>query len=173
MLAIALGVLSVILFILSLFLCLVILLQRPRQDAGMGAALGGGLAESAFGAESGNVLTRTTVWGSVVFFVLCLVLYLGYLSLGREELERRRALPEFAVPAVTGDPAAAGTELPVVPGVAVPEGGEVAPGAVEVPAPGAAPATGGDAAPAPAAVPAEASGATPAPADPAPATGTP
>ena len=36
----------------------------------MGAAMGGGMAEATFGADTGNVLSKATINASIVFFVL-------------------------------------------------------------------------------------------------------
>ena len=76
MLGIFLGVLTFILILVSLFLILVVLAQKSK-DGGMGAALGGGAAEAAFGAETNNVLSKSTIYSAVLFFVLAFVLYLG------------------------------------------------------------------------------------------------
>lgn len=68
---------SMALLLLCAWLILLILMQKPSANAGMGAALGGGAAESAFGGEASNVLTRWTVCGVVGFFVLTLLLSLS------------------------------------------------------------------------------------------------
>lgn len=67
---------SIGLVLLCAWLVLLILMQKPSANAGMGAALGGGAAESAFGGEASNVLTRWTVYGVVAFFLLTLSLTL-------------------------------------------------------------------------------------------------
>ena len=72
-----LGFGIVVLLLLSLFIILVVLMQRPSANAGMGSALGGGAAEQAFGAETGNILTKATVWSTILFFLLCFGLFLG------------------------------------------------------------------------------------------------
>jgi preprotein translocase subunit SecG len=60
----------------------------------MGAALGGGMAEAAFGGESSNVLQKITTWAAVGFFVLCFGLYLGYLAVSKNAVvESGDALP--------------------------------------------------------------------------------
>lgn len=74
-----LGILTVFLVLVSIFMVLVVLAQRAKSDGGVGAALGGGMAEAAFGAESGNVLTKATQWSAVLFFVLAFALYLGHI----------------------------------------------------------------------------------------------
>jgi preprotein translocase subunit SecG len=100
MLNIVISFLTFVLIINSLFLVLVILMQRANSNAGMGSAFGGGVTESAFGAETTNILTRATKWSSIAFFVIALVLYLLYMS-----REGRLAQPESAdlpdIPVVT------------------------------------------------------------------------
>ncbi len=66
--------LTIILVLLSLFLVLLILLQRT--SGGMGSALGGGAADQVFGGGSAAVLTKWTVWGVLLFFVVSFALYL-------------------------------------------------------------------------------------------------
>ena len=63
---------SILLVGLCAWIILLILMQKPSANAGMGAALGGGAAESAFGGEASNVLTRWTVFGVIGFFTLTL-----------------------------------------------------------------------------------------------------
>jgi preprotein translocase subunit SecG len=65
--------LRVALFLLCLFMGLVILMQRSKQE-GLGAAFGSSMTESVFGAETTNVLVKATVWSTVLFFVLVLTL---------------------------------------------------------------------------------------------------
>ena len=74
------GLITVTLILVSIFMVLVILMQRPSANAGMGASLGGGFSESTFGAESGNVLTRWTIYAAVAFFVLSFGLGLFHMS---------------------------------------------------------------------------------------------
>ena len=61
---------SILLLLLSLFLVLIILIQRASTQAGLGTAFGGGFTESAFGAQAGNVLTRSTILACSIFFIL-------------------------------------------------------------------------------------------------------
>lgn len=84
--SVVLGILTFLLILVSVFMVLVILMQRAKSDGGVGAALGGGMAEAAFGGESGNVLSRATTFAAVAFFVLSLGLYLGRLHQHREQL---------------------------------------------------------------------------------------
>lgn len=68
---------SIALVFLCGWLILLILMQKPSANSGMGAALGGGAAESAFGGEASNVLVRWTVYGIIAFFMITLMLSLG------------------------------------------------------------------------------------------------
>lgn len=70
------GILLFVLIVVCLFMVFMILLQRGSSQGGMGTAFGGGMAESTFGAETGNILTKATVFAAVTFFVLSLGLYL-------------------------------------------------------------------------------------------------
>ena len=79
MLNFLIGFGSIALIALCGWLLLIILMQMPSANAGMGAALGGGAAESALGGEVSHVLTRWTVYGIIAFFALTLLLTLGQL----------------------------------------------------------------------------------------------
>ncbi len=169
--------------IICLFIILLVLMQRPRNE-GLGAAFGGGVTEGLFGTQTTHVLARLTRWLGGMFFVLTLglgILYSRNFASEKSAVEKR--LSEAPVPVATPVPA---TPAPVVlPGTTpgAPDGG-VVPQVPETPAPGTpAPApTGGvtpppatpegtPPAPAPAGTtPAPAAPATPAPATPAPAT---
>jgi preprotein translocase subunit SecG len=64
--------------LISAFVILIVLMQKTSQSGGMGAALGGGAAESAFGSDTNNILTKGTVYGIIAFFLVALGLYLLY-----------------------------------------------------------------------------------------------
>lgn len=74
------GFFTLVLIGISAFVILLVLMQKPSANAGMGASLGGGAAESAFGGETSNVLTRLTIYGAVAFFVIAFGLYLAQIS---------------------------------------------------------------------------------------------
>ena len=73
--------LTVVLFLNCLFLILLVLVQLPKKEAGLGTAFGGGTTDALFGAGAGNVLTKLTKWNAVLFLVLCL--FLSLLSCAR------------------------------------------------------------------------------------------
>lgn len=56
-----------------LLLCLVVMMQRPKQE-GLGAAFGGGMTDQAFGARTTDVLQKGTVYLGVLFFILTFTL---------------------------------------------------------------------------------------------------
>src|SRR6185436_21080215 len=94
---ILLGILTFILILVSLFLVLVLLAQKSK-DGGLGAALGGGAAEAAFGADTSNVLSKSTIYAAILFFVLAFALYLGRIW-ERNHGRVGGALPAIAAPA--------------------------------------------------------------------------
>jgi preprotein translocase subunit SecG len=97
--SIFLGILTFILVLISLFLILVVLAQKAKSDGGMGAAMGGGVAEATFGAEAGNVLSKATINAAVAFFILSCALFLGRVYERRHAAETSAALPSIAAPA--------------------------------------------------------------------------
>ncbi len=98
MLPTIIGIFTLILILICVLLVLVILMQRPSADAGMGASLGGGAAESAFGGETGNVLTSVCVKCIVVFFVLTFLLFMGniYVSKTAENSAASSEVPSLS-----------------------------------------------------------------------------
>ncbi len=96
------GLLTAVLVIDSLFLILLILVQLPKKEAGVGQAFGGGATDALFGAGSGNALTNMTKYAAGIFLTLCLVLYImgGAARKGgssvREELKKAGATSVLA-----------------------------------------------------------------------------
>jgi preprotein translocase subunit SecG len=103
--SILLNLLTGVLVFVSLFLVLIVLMQKSK-DGGMGAALGGGAAEAAFGADTSNVLSKSTIYAAVLFFILAFTLYLGRIW-ERNHSRAGGALPAIAAPAVLPTPAPA------------------------------------------------------------------
>ena len=68
-------VLSFFLVIACLLLMLLVLIQLPKKEAGMGQAFGGGATDALFGAGSGTALTKMTKYLTGIFFVLTLLLW--------------------------------------------------------------------------------------------------
>ena len=59
--------------IVCLLLVFLVLMQRPKQE-GLGAAFGGGMTDQMFGAQTTDVLQKGTVWLTVMFFVVSMLL---------------------------------------------------------------------------------------------------
>lgn len=65
---------TAILIIDCLLLGLLVLIQLPKKEAGVGMAFGGGATDALFGAGSGTALTKLTKYSAGIFFVLVLIL---------------------------------------------------------------------------------------------------
>lgn len=89
------GFFTALLILLSFFVILLVLMQRPSANAGLGASLGSGAAESAFGGQTNEVLTKMTIYGIVTFFILSSGLYLAYMAKGKPVREHQSALPSI------------------------------------------------------------------------------
>ncbi len=105
---------TVVHVLLCVFMIFVILLQ-PGKDAGMGAALGGGAATSAFGGRgAATFLTKLTAFCAVAFFLTSLGLsFVGLRSSVSSQLGAEPAAvttpaptPTEAAPAAPGTPPA-------------------------------------------------------------------
>src|ERR1039458_8328390 len=70
------GLFTVVMVLDCLVLILLVLIQLPKKEAGMGLAFGGAATDALFGAGSGNVLTKITKYAATMFFVLAVVLSL-------------------------------------------------------------------------------------------------
>ena len=74
MLTFGIYFLTAVLVLDCIFLVMLVLVQLPKKEAGMGQAFGGAATDALFGAGSGNVLTKATKWGAGIFFALAIVL---------------------------------------------------------------------------------------------------
>lgn len=117
--------------ICSVLLILAVLMQRPRSE-GLGAAFGGGMTDSLFGAQTSDVLVKSTVWLGGIFLACTLALAVLHSYRSRSEFKGSdllQAEPAAAVEKVPAAPVsdapAAAPETPVVP----------APAATSAPAP--------------------------------------
>ena len=85
--ALFISLLTLVLLLISGFVILLVLMQRTSQSGGMGAALGGGAAESAFGSDTNTVLTKATIYSIIAFFIVSLGLFLIYQSKASERTQ--------------------------------------------------------------------------------------
>jgi preprotein translocase subunit SecG len=67
------GLLTFILVLICIALVLLVLIQLPKKEAGIGVAFGGGATDALFGAGSGTVLTKATKYAATAFFVLAVI----------------------------------------------------------------------------------------------------
>src|SRR6059036_3654345 len=101
------GILSVFLIFACLLLILLVLIQLPKKEAGMGQAFGGGTTDALFGAGSGTALTKMTKYTTGIFFVLTLLLWIlkAQEVKRRPDLEKNMQLLGKTLPATPGTPA--------------------------------------------------------------------
>jgi preprotein translocase subunit SecG len=156
MLTFFIYLLTALLVIDCVFLVLLVLVQLPKKEAGMGQAFGGAATDALFGAGSGNVLTKATKWGAAIFFVLAITLTImgTYKTTGSAGRLQRIMSEKPATPATQTTPAPGANTAPGNPGAATPNAAPTLnipnPGApAGTPAPGTTPAP----TPAPAATP--------------------
>jgi preprotein translocase subunit SecG len=69
----------------SMFLIMIVLVQRGR-GGGLTGALGGAGGQSAFGAKAGDVFTRITIGAAAVWIILC-VLTVKFVGSGSDPLD--------------------------------------------------------------------------------------
>ncbi|HAV62464.1 MAG TPA: preprotein translocase subunit SecG [Verrucomicrobiales bacterium] len=109
MLLISLYILTFLLVLDCLFLGLLILMQLPKKESGLGGtAFGGGAVDALIGAGSGNVLTKATRVAAIAFFVLIVSLSLLHANYAErnvtgvvKELEAQSSQPSTAPGATT------------------------------------------------------------------------
>lgn len=113
--------LTVLLVIDCLFLILLVLVQLPKKEAGLGQAFGSGTTDALFGAGSGNALTKLTKYFTAGFFILTLslsILHAQQSKSKRSGLERaleKAAATESATlpPATATGPASTTPAVPL------------------------------------------------------------
>src|SRR5881396_2387702 len=88
LMTIAIWLLTFLLVLDCLVLILLVLIQLPKKEAGMGQAFGGAATDALFGAGSGTALTKMTKYTAVIFFVLTLLLWV----LKAQEVKSRSTL---------------------------------------------------------------------------------
>ena len=101
--------LTFVLVLDCLVLILLVLIQLPKKEAGMGQAFGGGATDALFGAGSGNALTKLTKYTAGIFFALTLLISILFTHQSRKGAGDLRDLltPEekaSAIPAATAKP---------------------------------------------------------------------
>src|SRR5687767_2653577 len=113
MLTFGIYFLTAVLVLDCVFLVLLVLVQLPKKEAGMGQAFGGAATDALFGAGSGNVLTKATKWGAAIFFALAISLtIMGTYKTSRSSGRLQRVLSEKSATTVPAPAPAANTPAP-------------------------------------------------------------
>ncbi|PQO27484.1 preprotein translocase subunit SecG [Blastopirellula marina] len=143
-----------LLLLTSVFLILVVLVQRGR-GGGLTGALGGAGGQSAFGAKAGDMFTRITVVVAVFWILLCIFATMGLQDSGASKLTgsgsgAATGLPGDTLPGDGGPSLTLPSDEKTPPDTAAPAAGDAAPADLEPPAEGGADAAApaADAAPA-------------------------
>ena len=115
---IMIWILTAIHVVVALFLIGIVLMQKS-QDQGVGAAFGGGVTDSVFGAGTTTALVRITIWCATIMLGTTLLLAVLHSRRGNEGgsvLQRALqsapaatpapVMPQVALPPVTPAPAA-------------------------------------------------------------------
>ena len=71
--SILIGILTVVHVVVALFLIVLILMQKSSEQ-GVGAAFGGGMTETVFGAGTTTALVRMTIWCACLLLATTLIL---------------------------------------------------------------------------------------------------
>lgn len=100
----------------------VILLQKPK-DGGLGVSFGGGMGESLFGAQMGNVLTKVTVGLAVMFLLNTIVLSRLTSGSGTSVMEGVSTPAPAAQDAALPFSGPAGDSAPIAPAAPMPPAG--------------------------------------------------
>jgi len=129
MITILIYLITTIFVITSILLILAVLMQRPRSE-GLGAAFGGGMTDSLFGAQTSDVLVKSTVWLGGTFLACTLALAILHSYRSRSEFKATDLLntPPAAVEKSSTIPA------PIAPDAAVPPASDATPAPVAPPA---------------------------------------
>jgi preprotein translocase subunit SecG len=106
----AIYALLAVLVVACPLMCLVIMMQRSKQE-GLGAAFGGGFTDQVWGAQTSNVLVKATVILAATFFIVSIALARLY-TLRAHDLQPTSTLQEQLLKPVPG-----ATNAVVVPGV--------------------------------------------------------
>ncbi|MGH8245325.1 MAG: preprotein translocase subunit SecG, partial [Gammaproteobacteria bacterium] len=97
--------LTFVLVLTCLFLCLLVLVQLPKKEAGLGQAFGSGATDALFGPGSGNMLTSLTKWTAGIFFVVTLLVWILHGQVARPKIvDPRAGLTPAARAALTQPP---------------------------------------------------------------------
>jgi preprotein translocase subunit SecG len=131
---ILIGILTVVHVLVALFLIVLVLMQKSSEQ-GIGAAFGGGMTETVFGAGTTTALVRMTIWCACLLLATTLILAVLHSHRGKRSsgslIERTLATTPMApAPAQPAFPMSSQPSTPAAPGTAPasPAGTPSAPG---------------------------------------------
>lgn len=95
---ILIGVLTAVHVLVALFLIMLVLMQKS-QDQGVGAAFGGGVTDTVFGAGTTTALVRMTIWCACIMLGTTLLLAMLHTRRGGHESLIQKSLQTSPMPA--------------------------------------------------------------------------
>lgn len=114
-----------LLYVLEIIVCFllggIILLQKPK-DGGIGVSFGGGMGESLFGAQMGNVLTKATVILAAIFLLNTLILSRLTSGSGKSVMESVRSPAPISSEALPFSGSGPDSTFPAAPAPMAPAG---------------------------------------------------
>ncbi len=125
------GLLTFVLVVDCLLLILLVLIQLPKKEAGLGQAFGSAATDALFGAGSGTALTKMTKYATGVFLAVTMLLAIlnaqhsktrnrGFEEQMKEAGKTMEAPPAPVTPATTKPVTPAGTNLAEAPATNIP-----------------------------------------------------
>jgi len=119
---IVIWLLTFFLVLNCLLLILLVLIQLPKKEAGLGQAFGGAATDALFGAGSGNALTKMTKYSAGIFFALTLLISLlqGHQARAKNADPRAKLTSADKLAAIAPAAPAANTNVVAAPGTNVP-----------------------------------------------------
>jgi preprotein translocase subunit SecG len=103
--------------VVALFLILLVLMQKSK-DQGVGAAFGGGMTDTVFGAGTTTALVRMTIWCACILLATTLILAVLHSRRGGSAASRsliERVAAPVSAPAAVPTPPPAAPEKPAEP----------------------------------------------------------
>jgi preprotein translocase subunit SecG len=141
--SIVIGILTAVHLLVALFLIILVLMQKSSEQ-GIGAAFGGGMTETVFGAGTTTALVRMTIWCACLLLATTLILAVLHSHRGRSSgslmqrtLSTTPMMPAPAQPAFPMNPQPSAAPTPTTP--AAPGAPATTPSQTRTPPPPAAP----------------------------------
>jgi len=91
------GLMLTVQVLACLFMILLVLMQPSKADGGLGAAFGSGATDTLFGARTGNILTKATVWLAAILFINSVLLGFLFSRQSSAVLDAVKKAPPAAV----------------------------------------------------------------------------